>query len=325
MHTEVPWTLELDPEQRPQGHACGCSGQHAQHQIAVVVSVPLTNDDLVGRLLSIKPCIRVLMGYSTSLTICSIDNLSSWWVCSTVWTIAICLLRGRCSICCVRRWGGSHSCLIIRDFWANISCVCPGILECKFPGQTIIWAFCTKTWFSHLGKQCSIQSFGFPSGEYPDTLSHADVDAVHWRVDLSSTLWWVWSSSYIRWPSDHRSNQFFQCFKIVLCRSNHPLFTNAIFSPAKPPATTANRNGSEAKGRYRVTRHHQPHLKTLPWVKKGKWWNQSLDLFQSVGDRKQMGPCCFHFLGKCCMYGSCSAEPNLSYRIQVYIKYKVRR
>lgn len=54
MHAEVPQTLE-DPEQRPQGHACGCSGQHAQRQVAVVVSVPLTNDDLVGRLLSIKP------------------------------------------------------------------------------------------------------------------------------------------------------------------------------------------------------------------------------------------------------------------------------
>ena len=54
MHAEVPQTLE-DPEQRPQGHACGCSSQHAQRQVAVVVSVPLTNDDLVGRLLSIKP------------------------------------------------------------------------------------------------------------------------------------------------------------------------------------------------------------------------------------------------------------------------------
>lgn len=115
MHAEVPQTLE-DPEQRPQGHACGCSGQHAQRQVAVVVSVPLTNDDLVGRLLSIKPCIRVLIGYSISLSICSIDNLSSWWVCTTVWTIAIRLLRGRCSIRCVRRWGGSHSCLIIHDF-----------------------------------------------------------------------------------------------------------------------------------------------------------------------------------------------------------------
>ena len=53
MHVEVPRTLE-DPEQRPQGHARGCPGQHAQCQVTVVVSIPLTDDDLVGRLLCIK-------------------------------------------------------------------------------------------------------------------------------------------------------------------------------------------------------------------------------------------------------------------------------
>lgn len=53
MHIQISRALE-DPEQRPQGHACGCSGQHAQRQITVIVSIPLTNDDLIGRLLSIK-------------------------------------------------------------------------------------------------------------------------------------------------------------------------------------------------------------------------------------------------------------------------------
>lgn len=43
-----------DPEQRPQGHACGCPSEHAQGQVTVIVSVPLTDDDLVGRLLSIN-------------------------------------------------------------------------------------------------------------------------------------------------------------------------------------------------------------------------------------------------------------------------------
>lgn len=43
-----------DPEQRPQSHACGCPSKHAQGQVAVTVSVPLTDDDLIGRLLSIN-------------------------------------------------------------------------------------------------------------------------------------------------------------------------------------------------------------------------------------------------------------------------------
>lgn len=43
-----------DPEQRAQGHACGCPSKHAQGQVAVTISVPLTDDDLIGRLLSIN-------------------------------------------------------------------------------------------------------------------------------------------------------------------------------------------------------------------------------------------------------------------------------
>lgn len=43
-----------DPEQRTQGHACGCPSEHAQSQVTVIVPVPLTDDDLVGRLLSIN-------------------------------------------------------------------------------------------------------------------------------------------------------------------------------------------------------------------------------------------------------------------------------
>lgn len=87
-----------DPEQRPQGHACGCPSKHAQGQVAVTVSVPLTDDDLIGRLLSIySSCIWVLVWHSVRLPIGSIDNLSSCWVCATVWAVAI-DLRGWRSI-----------------------------------------------------------------------------------------------------------------------------------------------------------------------------------------------------------------------------------
>lgn len=94
MHAQKTLKVLEDPEQRPQGHACGCPSKHAQGQVAVTVSVPLTDDDLIGRLLSINSsCIWVLVWHSIRLPIGSIDNLSSCWVCATVWTVAIDLKR----------------------------------------------------------------------------------------------------------------------------------------------------------------------------------------------------------------------------------------
>lgn len=78
-----------DPEQRAQGHAGGCPGEHAQSQVTVIVSVPLADDDLVGRLLSINSCIRVLVWHCICLPVGGIDNLSSCGVCAAVWTIAV--------------------------------------------------------------------------------------------------------------------------------------------------------------------------------------------------------------------------------------------
>ena len=178
----------------------------------------------------------VLAGYRT------IDSLSSWRLCTTVWTIAICL-RGWCPIGCVRRRGRSHGCLIIQDFWANISCVCPGILECKFPGQTILCAFCTKMHgFPISANNLQRTVFWFPIWRLSilTLMPHADVDKVHWHVDLVFNTLPSLVIIIDQVTSDHRSNQFFsQCFKMVLCRSNHPLFTNTIFLPANYPAAAA--------------------------------------------------------------------------------------
>ena len=82
----------------------------------------------------------------------------------------------------------------------------------------------------------------------PTLMPHADVDAVHWHVDL---VFYALPSLVIIidqvtiWP---QVKPVLPGFKMVLGHSNHPLFTNAIFSPAKPPATTVHGNRSVAKG-----------------------------------------------------------------------------
>ena len=53
-----------DPEQKSPGPCLWLptpAPKHAQSQVTVIVSVPFTDDVLVGRMLSINYCIRVLV------------------------------------------------------------------------------------------------------------------------------------------------------------------------------------------------------------------------------------------------------------------------
>lgn len=175
-----------DPEQRAQGHACGCPSKHAQGQVTVTVSVPFTDDDLVGRLLSINSCIWVLVWHCIRLPVGGIDNLSSCWVRATVWTIAV-DLRGRCSIGCVGRRRRGHCSLFRQDCGANISCVCSGILQCKLPCQAIVCALCTETDglpVSADDLQQTVSGLPIWRLDVPTLMPRADIDAVHGHVDL---------------------------------------------------------------------------------------------------------------------------------------------